>query len=448
MKKLILICMFLALHGHLAAQTFDSIAYRQHYKERFSSHYYSNTLSNADKIAGLSKAWAEAKFNFVNFDLVSALDWDSLYHSYIPKVMESDGAEEYFKTLADFYRHLQDGHSAIFPPLERFDEMFANLPVRTQMLDGKLVITDIFSDQYPQLQAGQVITHINGRKVNEISKVSPFLFYSTKQDSIAKLHSHFIFRGNKEEPIILDLIHTDGTGSRITVFRQPSEELFKAPGEYQFKVLEGNIGYLFIHTFNETDVLDFYEKIMSELLTTNALIIDIRKNGGGNSNNGFELIGYLTAQPFYQAINIKRNYNPVERAWGNYPDKIERTHYDWKPTRGILYDKPVALLIGPDTYSAAEDFTVAFKSINRGPIIGQTTGGSTGQPLFFQLPLGGMGFVCSKRDLMADGQEFIGKGIQPDIEVSYSYQNFIKGKDEAITKALEVLQTKIYKTHN
>ncbi|HSJ69020.1 MAG TPA: S41 family peptidase [Anditalea sp.] len=450
MKYLIFIGLLLGLIFPLSAQTFDSTSYKEHYKTRLNSHYYTESLSDADKMAGLSKAWAEAKFNFANFDLVPDLNWDSLYHAYIPKAIVSNGPEEYFKVLADFYRNLHDGHSAIFPPQNMFDEMFANLPVRTQMMDDKLVITDVFSDQYPGLQRGQVITHINGKSIDKITSedFSPFLYFSTTQDSIAKLHSHFLFRGNKEKPIHLELVDTDGTAKKETVFRQSNEGLFKAPGEYRFEIMEDNIGYLFIHTFNEADVLDFYEKVMPEILETNALIIDIRKNGGGNSNNGFELIGYLTDQPFYQAVNIKRTYTPVERAWGNYPDKLDITHYDWKPTRGILYEKPVALLIGPDTYSAAEDFTVGFKSISRGTIIGQATGGSTGQPLFFNLPMGGMGFVCAKRDLMADRQEFVGKGIQPDITVSYSYQNFINGKDEAIEKALEVLQNNIYKAQN
>jgi carboxyl-terminal processing protease len=447
MKKYALIGLIMGMGITLQAQQFDSTFYKEHYKERLNNHYYSETLSDQDKIAGLSKAWAEAKFNFVNFDLVPNLNWDSLYHAFIPKVLETEGTGEYYKVLADFIRHLNDGHSAIFPPQEIFDEHFANLPIRTQMMEDKLVITDVFSEEYPNLKVGQVITQINGKPINEIKgeDISSFLFFSTPQDSVAKLHSHFLFRGNIKEPIQLTLKQIDGTETRETVYRQPHEGMFKAPGEYRFEILEGNVGYLFIHTFNESDVLDFYEKVMPEILITDGLIIDIRKNGGGNSNNGFELIGYLTDQPFYQAINIKRSYNPVERAWGNVPDRLDITHYDWKPHREVVYDKPVALLIGPDTYSAAEDFTVGFKSIKRGSVIGQTTGGSTGQPLFFPLPQGGMGFVCSKRDLMADGREFVGKGIQPDIQVTYSYDNFTKGKDEAIEKALEILKPQLFK---
>lgn len=53
--------------------------------------------------------------------------------------------------------------------------------------------------------------------------------------------------------------------------------------------------------------------------------------------------------------------------------------------------------------------------VDRGKVIGEPTGGSTGQPLFYSLPFGGMGTVCSKRDLMNDGSEFVGVGIEPDV---------------------------------
>lgn len=55
-----------------------------------------------------------------------------------------------------------------------------------------------------------------------------------------------------------------------------------------------------------------------------------------------------------------------------------------------LYTKPVVLLTSAGTYSAAEDFAVAFDAAKRGTIIGETTGGSTGQPLMFKLPGGGL----------------------------------------------------------
>jgi hypothetical protein len=42
---------------------------------------YSEQLSPADRLAGLSLLWSEARYNFANFDLVPDLDWDAHYHA-------------------------------------------------------------------------------------------------------------------------------------------------------------------------------------------------------------------------------------------------------------------------------------------------------------------------------------------------------------------------------
>lgn len=251
-----------------------------------------------------------------------------------------------------------------------------------------------------------------------------------------------LLTGNLGQPIDLELVQQDGQIKREIIFRQKNESFFNARGDFHFEILDGNVGYLDIPTFNNPEILAYYEKVMPEIMKADALIIDIRKNGGGNGAYGHELMGYLTEKTFYQSINILRQYTAAQRAWGVFPDELKISNYDWKPYKGIHYDKPVTVLIGPSTYSAAEDFLVPFKSIDRGMLIGQTTGGSTGQPLFFELPNEGMGFVCSKRDLMTNGIDFVGKGIQPDIWVNYSLRNFLQGKDEAMEKAFQHLNVK------
>src|SRR4051794_15749041 len=50
---------------------------------------YRPALSEDEKIAGLSKLWAEVKFNFANFDLVPDLRWDALYIETLPRVRQA-----------------------------------------------------------------------------------------------------------------------------------------------------------------------------------------------------------------------------------------------------------------------------------------------------------------------------------------------------------------------
>jgi C-terminal processing protease CtpA/Prc len=98
------------------------------------------------------------------------------------------------------------------------------------------------------------------------------------------------------------------------------------------------------------------------------------------------------------------------------------------------------LLVGPGTFSAAEDFASSFDILSAGTIIGEPTGGSTGQPLMFPLPGGGSGRVCTLQERYADGREFVGVGIQPKIVVTPTVADFRMERDVVLEAAIEYLR--------
>ena len=80
----------------------------------------------------------------------------------------------------------------------------------------------------------------------------------------------------------------------------------------------------------------------------------------------------------------------------------------------------LVVLITEKTYSAGEDFVSAFLNTNRGKVVGRPTAGTTGNPIGFELPGGGGVQICSKRDYLYNGQEFVGYGIKPKVPVEKS----------------------------
>lgn len=100
----------------------------------------------------------------------------------------------------------------------------------------------------------------------------------------------------------------------------------------------------------------------------------------------------------------------------------------------------VAVLTGPGTFSAAEDFLVPLKFSKRALLIGEKTAGSTGNPIAVALPGGGTFRVVSKRDMFPDGKEFVGIGIIPDVEVKVTQQDIIGKNDPVLNKGIEVIK--------
>lgn len=433
----------------------DTLAYQKFQNQRFPRVNFDDITADSEnskvithltleeKIQALSTVWHEAKFNFANFDLIPHVAWDSLYRAYLPKVIATDHIMDTYAVLMQFNQHLRDGHTRILPPFYHFKKQKLNhVPIHFKQIDGKTVVYQVASKDrvYRDIKTGMVLEKIDDVPVQDYIRknISPTLHFSTTQDSIGRIYHYELLNGAENTAVILDFKTHKGKSMRRVFNRSPYDWNIKTPVTYQ--ILPGNIGHLTINSFANEDTFTEFKKHFPDILNTSALIIDIRHNGGGNGHWGHEIIGYLTKDPFYPSMTLMNSYHPVHRAWGGDAIQSEKTSYDWEPYHTETYTKPVVVLISDLTYSAAEDFSSAFKMAQRGSLIGTATGGSTGQPLAYQLPGGGVGFVCTKRDAMLDGTEFVGIGIQPDVEVKLTLEGLQKGEDEVLNAAVKYLK--------
>ncbi|MDP2158926.1 MAG: S41 family peptidase [Flavobacterium sp.] len=452
MKTTVLFFAILWSVTNIAQSKLDTLTYQKYQNKRFTKVTFDtgfndslivNTLSLEEKIEALSTVWHEAKFNFANFDLIPNVNWDSLYRAYLPKIMATNHIMETYGVLMQFNQHLRDGHTRILPPLYHFrKEKFNVVPIHFKYIDGKAVVYQIKSNDpsFKEIQKGMILEKIDGIPVQQYiqKNISPTLHFSTVQDSIGRIYHYELLTGAENSKVVLDFKTANGKTLQKTLSRKPFEWKSNTPVSYS--VLPGNIGHLVIDSFVDEVTFTAFKEYFPAITKTAGLIIDIRHNGGGNSHWGHEIIGYLTAQPFYPSMTLMNEYHPVHRAWGGDAIQAKKIAYDWKPYQNEVYTKPIVVLISELTYSASEDFCAAFITTKRGILMGTATGGSTGQPLGYTLPGGGIGFICSKRDAMYDGTEFVGLGIQPDIEVKPSIEGLQKGKDEVLEAALNYLK--------
>jgi hypothetical protein len=145
--------------------------------------------------------------------------------------------------------------------------------------------------------------------------------------------------------------------------RQARQENF---GFKEVKIIEGNIGYLNLSRFYDASIGgDTAVAAMNFLANTDALIIDLRKNGGGEPSMIQLITSYLySSEPVHLNSFYWRPSDTHTQTW-------TLPHVQGKRRPNI----PIYVLTSNGTFSAAEEFSYNLRNLERATLIGETTGG-------------------------------------------------------------------------
>ncbi|MCR9248720.1 MAG: S41 family peptidase, partial [bacterium] len=354
---------------------------------------------------------------------------------------------DYYRVLQRLVARLDDAHTNVYLP-RALGAMERTPGLTTRLIEDRVIVVRVDGGGAADagVKIGMEITAVDGIAVKAYAAehVAPFVCASSPQDRISRTYGSQLLRGPLRERVRLKVRDTGGSESELEVPRESRMAVgmrrFSQPA-FRFEVLADNLGYVRLDSFGSEKVREQFAAAFEKIRATDALVIDLRHNGGGNSRVGWEIMAHLTKEPFATLRWHTLQYRPTMRAWGRQPV----TRYARGPSRFAydavaIYDRPVAMLIGPRTFSAAEDMAAVFDQLDRGPLIGEATGGSSGQPLMFDLPGGGRARVCTKHDYYADGTEFIGVGIRPDLVVKPTIADVRAGVDTVLQAAIRRLQ--------
>lgn len=179
-------------------------------------------------------------------------------------------------------------------------------------------------------------------------------------------------------------------------------------GIEKVSILPGNIGYFDLRRFTILRFsMDEIGAAMSSFAHTKALIIDLRKNSGGDPNMVAFISSYLFDKPTHLNDMYWRKGNRTDEFWTgpSVPGEKFGEH------------KKVYILVSKETFSAAEEFTYNLKQLKRATIIGEKTAGGA-HPGGWQaihprlsafIPVGRAVNPISKSN-------WEGSGVTPDIE--------------------------------
>jgi hypothetical protein len=179
-------------------------------------------------------------------------------------------------------------------------------------------------------------------------------------------------------------------------------------GFQKLELLPGNIGYLDLHGFLPAAVAgDTAVGAMAFLANAEALIIDLRQNGGGDPTMIQLLSSYFFAEPTLLNTFQWRGQERIDQTW-------TLPHVPGKK----LVELPLFVLTSGRTFSAAEEFTYNLKNLGRAVIVGETTGGGAHPGEFHEV--GGVlsVFIPNGRAINPiSGTNWEGTGVEPDLPV-------------------------------
>lgn len=304
--------------------------------------------------------------------------------------------------------------------LGRQDDVTLDTAMKTEVVEGvaKLLVDNYIFPETAEKMAENVKGKLAEGKYDDIKDVNDFAIALTRdlREVSKDKHIRVFF-----SPETVRRIRASQSVSAEERERQRKANIERQRqsnfGFKKLEILSGNIGYLDLTGFSGMDeAAPTIFAAMQFLANSNAVIIDLRNNGGGSPFTIQLISSYFFEEKTHLNSFEWRGDDLIKQFWTQL----------YVPGRK-MYDTDLYLLTSSSTFSAAEEFTYNLKNLERATIVGETTGGGA-HP-------GGSRIVNDYFTVWVPAGRAInpitktnweGTGIEPHIEIS---------RDKALEKA-------------
>jgi len=361
--------------------------------------------------------------------------------------LHKETEEDQFNAYVDDIATSMDPHSNFFPPIEKrgFDESmsgrFYGIGAGLKEEDGNIKITNIITGT-PAWKSGQIHANDIIVKVAQGDSSAVDITGYSLGDAIK------LIRGKKGTAVVLTLKKTDGSIKTLKLIRDEiiQDETFARSVIVKEKSL---IGYIYLPEFYadferpngarcSEDVAKEIKKLKQE--NVQAIVIDLRRNGGGSLLEVAKMVGYfIPSGPVVLSRDRRGNID-------TYNDQ----------DTSVLWSGPLTVMVDEFSASASEIFAAAIQDYNRGIIIGSNTHGKGTIQRPIALNNNDMGNddlgtikLTLQKFYRINGGSTQQKGVTPDILLP-DYFEYLKLREKDIPDALpwDVIQKSNYSTWN
>ncbi len=223
-----------------------------------------------------------------------------------------------------------------------------------------------------------------------------------------------------------------------------SDLVERGNGKLAWGSIAGRIGYLSINAMEELATTEDEDpdaqaevavvnktmpQILADFRDMDAIIIDIRFNDGGRDEVSLAIASYFADRRFTALSKVARSYQ----------GETQPVSVELDPTANPWL-KPVAVIGGPDSYSAAETFLMAMRALPHVKLVGQPSNGILSDRLGKTLPNGWVILLSNEVYFDFEGKNYEVTGVPVDIEApTFSLEEIAEKRNVAIDTAIAAL---------
>lgn len=369
------------------------------------------------------EVWTTVRDNYLYEDY-RGVDWQAAREEFAPRVEAAQTPQEFYELMRELIDRLGDDHSRFESPQEVAEQeaefegelRYSGIGAEIRDVDeGGLVIT--LAPGGPAERAGilprDLVLAINGIPFND-----PQAFGPDGPNSMV--------RGLPGTTVRLTVQTGNNLPRELEVLREPIDKnLFD---KVRTRQLPGNIGLVEIPSFYVEGLDDQVRAAVEELLASGSLrgiVLDVRNNSGG----------YVHLMRNTIALFHDGGVIGTTSGRGDSQEQIISTGEVISGTAEL----PLAVLIGPDSASAAEMFAAGMRVLGRASIVGLPSAGNTENLYSYSFEDGSRLLIAQVAYRLPDGTLIEGTGVLPDREIDAEWWRYPPEADPQILAAVEEL---------
>jgi C-terminal processing protease CtpA/Prc len=407
-----------------------------------SENKYYPGLSN--RLMAITKIWTVINYFFAYKDLMES-DWNQVFKEFIPKIASAKDSLEYYLTIAEMYKYIQDGHGQISSSVKNKYFGTAAPPISVRFIDNQPVIINVFPDSiYPvrDLNVGDVILEVDDETAsNRFERLAKYLS-SSNESALQNYVSRYFLNGNDGTEAKIKINHNNIIKTVVLPRTNKYSNYFRTHFYYgSFR--EGKpITYLINNDIGYADLdrltVDMVDKMFDDFKNTKSIIFDMR---GYPNGTAWTIAPHLADKSDIIAAQFIR-YSPL-----NIGLVIGDTKFETKTFFSQTIPKPISpkyngktvMLIDERTQSQAEHTGLFFKAANGTKFIGSQTAGANGDVTNFNIPGSITLNFTGQQVVFPNGKQLQKVGLIPDVQIKPTIKGIIEGKDEVLEKAVDFI---------